>query len=270
MAHPMYRRIADELRGEIESGRLGPGHQLPTEDQLSKQFDASRNTIRDAIKSLITLGLVETRPGHGMFVADRIDPFITTLSADPETGFGGGEEATYLSEVSDQHRRPTVSPPRVELHTASGEIAARLRVTAGTQLVSRHQERFIDEIPWSLQTTFYPMSFVARGAGRLLDTASIGQGTVTYLEQALGLRQTGYRDWITMRAPKARETAFFRLPADGRIPVFEIFRTAFDDTGTPMRVTVTIFPADRNQFIVDAGYIPSPQLGTDADGEEVR
>ena len=60
MAHPMYRRIADELRGEIESGRLGPGHQLPTEDQLSKQFDASRNTIRDAIKSLITLGLVET------------------------------------------------------------------------------------------------------------------------------------------------------------------------------------------------------------------
>ena len=52
------------------------------------------------------------------------------------------------------------------------------------------------------------MSFVARGAGRLLDTASIGQGTVTYLEQALGLRQTGYRDWITMRAPKARETAF--------------------------------------------------------------
>ena len=114
------------------------------------------------------------------------------------------------------------------------------------------------------------MSFVARGAGRLRARPAFGQGTVTYLEQALGLRQTGYRDWITMRAPNARETAFFRLPADGRIPVFEIFRTAFDDTGTPMRVTVTIFPADRNQFIVDAGYIPSPQLGTDADGEEVR
>lgn len=265
VADPMYRRIADDLREEIESGRLGPGHQLPTEGQLGKQFVASRNTIRDAIKSLSTLGLVETRPGQGTFVAHRVDPFITTLSADPETGFGGGEEATYLSEVSDQHPRPTMTGPRVELHVASGEIAARLRVSEGTQLVSRHEQRFIDEIPWSLQTSFYPMSFVTQGADGLLGTVSIDQGSVKYLEEALGLRQTGYRDWITMRAPDASEMAFFRLPPDGRVPVYEIFRTAFDHTGTPMRVTVTIFPADRNQFIVDAGAVPSPRLGAVAD-----
>ena len=38
--------------------------------------------------------------------------------------------------------------------------------------------------------------------------------------------------------------------------MFEIFRTGFDQTGTPLRVTVTVWPADRNQFIVDIGDVP--------------
>ena len=42
--------------------------------------------------------------------------------------------------------------------------------------------------------------------------------------------------------------------------MFEIFRTAFDQNGKPMRVTVTIFPVDRQQFIIDVGEVPAPQL----------
>jgi GntR family transcriptional regulator len=260
MADPKYRRIADDLRLEIESGRLQVGEQLPTETALTKQFDASRNTIRDAVKALITLGLVETRPGQGTFVSKRPEPLVTSLSADRVTGLGGGEGTAYRTEVSVEHRRPTTSgPPKVELQEALGEIAARLRVQEGTDLVSRHEERLIDDTPWSLQTSFYPMDLATNGAPRLLSTKDIEEGTVKYLEQALGLKQVGYRDWITMRAPDQNEITVFRLPADGRVPVFEIFRTAFDQNGTPMRVTVTVFPADRNQFIVDVGDVPPVQ-----------
>jgi GntR family transcriptional regulator len=111
--------------------------------------------------------------------------------------------------------------------------------------------------PWSMQTSFYPRSFALQGAERLLDSEDIPQGTVRYLEETLGIKQVGYRDWITVRAPDQNEIAFFGLPADGRVPVYEIFRTAFDQNGTPMRVTVTIFPADRNQFIIDVGDVPA-------------
>ena len=39
-----------------------------------------------------------------------------------------------------------------------------------------------------------------------------------------------------------------------------MFRTGFDQTGTPLRVTVTVWPADRNQFIVNVGEnLPAPQ-----------
>jgi GntR family transcriptional regulator len=261
MADPMYRRIAEELRREIESGDLRRGSQLPTELELRERFDASRNTVRDAIKSLIGLGLVETRPGQGTYVTRKIDPFVTTLSEEPETGFGGGEGATLLSRVSDEATDFTLSEVRVEIQAAMGEKSSRLQIADGTQVVSRHQERRIRGIPWSLQTTFYPMRFVLEGATKLIEATNIPDGTVRYLEEQFGLKQTGYRDWITARAPDSNESDFFDLSGDGRVSVFEIFRTAFDQHGTPMRLTVTVFAADRNQFIVNVGDVPPPQLG---------
>ena len=261
MASPMYRQIAEVLREQIELGKLKPGQQLQTEVELRKRYAASRNTIRDAIKWLTSLGLVETRPGQGTFVVKKIDPFITTLTADPTTGLGGGEGATYLSEVSATTRRPSFSEPQVEIQKAVGDVSARMGVPEGTSVISRHQRRFIDEFPWSLQTSFYPRGFVAQGADRLIEADDIPEGTVTYLARTLGLQQVGYRDWMKVRAPDANEASFFNLPQDGRVGVVEIFRTAFDQTGSPMRLTVTVFPADRNQFIVNAGKIPEPKEG---------
>ena len=257
MPQPMYHQIADDLRWQIEQGTLGPGQQLPTELELREKYEASRNTIRDAVKRLIALGLVETRPGQGTFVTQKIDPFVTTLTGE-RSGPGGGEQAAYLSEVSEGHRKPDVSTPRVEIQVPMPEIALRLRIAPGTQVVSRHQQRFIDETPWSLQTSYYPMDFVVSGrAPRLLMAEDIAEGTVQYLKENMGLEQVGYRDWITARAPDSNEQGFFRISHDATM--FEIFRTGFDQHGTPMRVTVTVFPADRNQFIVNVGDVPGPQ-----------
>ncbi|MBV9444833.1 MAG: GntR family transcriptional regulator [Streptosporangiaceae bacterium] len=259
MAQPMYHLIADDLRGQIERGDLRPGAQLPTELELREKYEASRNTIRDAIKRLIGLGLVETRPGQGTFVTQKIDPFVTTLTGDQKSGrASGGEGIAYLSEVSEQHRKPAESTPRVEIQVPSAEVALRLRISPGVQVVSRHQQRFIDDIPWSLQTTYYPMEFVTSGkAPMLLMAEDMAEGTVQYLKKAIGLEQVGYRDWITARTPDSNEQTFFRIPHDST--VFEIFRTGFDQNETPMRVTVTVFPADRNQFIVNVGNVPDPQ-----------
>jgi GntR family transcriptional regulator len=262
MGNPMYRQIAEDLRAQIESGGLRPGQQLRTELELRDHYGASRNTVRDAIKWLITLGLVETRPGQGTFVVQKIDPHVTTLTRDPKTG-PGGDIAPAYGEVSDAGAaggKPRVffnSDPQVEIQRATASVAGQLQVAEGSQVVSRHQKRYIDETPWSLQTSFYPMGFVLQGADRLIDASDIEIGTVKYLADKLGLRQVAYRDWISVRAPEPTEAMFFGLPQDGRVGVFEIFRTAFDQTGTPMRLTVTVFPTDRNQFIVNVGDVPN-------------
>lgn len=251
----MYQQIAEDLRKQIESGALAQGSQLPTELELREAYDASRNTVRDAIKWLINLGLVATRPGQGTFVVEKIDPFITTLSGDPKTGFGGGEGIRYASEVSSRKRTPTASDIQIEIQKASSDVAGKLGMTADTVVVSRHERRYLDGTPWSMQTSFYPMDFVARGAVRLTIPEDIGEGTVKYLADTLGVHQVGYRDWLLVRAPDNNEAQFFKLPADGRTSIVEISRTAFDRNGQPMRLTVTVYPADRNQFVFDFGQV---------------
>jgi len=259
MPDPMYRQIAEDLRQKIESGDLGHGDQLPTELELREQYDASRNTVRDAMKWLITRGLIETRPGQGTFVVGKIDPYVTILTGDPAKG-GDEEGPVYVKGLRELgqggQRMPTSSAPRVEIQKAGGAGAEELQVGSGTTVVSRHQQRYIDDTPWSLQTSFYPIALAAQGAGKLLEVDNINQGAVEYLRQEIGLKQAGYRDTITVRAPNTGEAAFFKLPDDGRVAVFEVRRTAFDDHGKPFRLTVSVYPTDRNQFAVDVGEVP--------------
>jgi GntR family transcriptional regulator len=262
MGNPLYRQIAEDLRAQIDSGALEPGQQLRTEIELREHYGASRNTVRDAIKWLTTLGLVETRPGQGTFVVQTTDPFVTTLSGEPTAG--SLERASYLSEVSEKKRRASVSPIQVEIQEAPEAIAAGLWVRPGTEIISRHERRFIDGTPWSMQTSFYPMEFADRGAERLRRAGDIEEGTVQYLANTLHIKQVGYRDWIIVRAPNPPEVDFFKLPSDGRVAMYEISRTAFDGNGRPMRLTITVCPADRNQFYVDVGDVPVPRAAEPA------
>jgi GntR family transcriptional regulator len=256
MPDPIYRSIAEDLRRQIETGELRPGQQLRTEIELREHYNASRNTIRDAIKLLVTRGLVETRPGQGTFVVETIVPFLTTLTGDPESSSGEGR--TYMEEVG-AFRRPKATLPEVGIHQAGSPVPAtgELQLPGGTPIVSRHQQRFIDDIPWSLQTSFYPMRLVEQGASKLIQAGNIDEGTVDYLRKKAGIKQAGYRDTIIVRAPDNVETAYFKLPEDGRISIIETRRTAFDEQGTPIRLTVSVYPADRNQFAVNVGEVPA-------------
>ena len=256
MAEPMYRQIADDLRRKIEAGELKRGAQLPTEIDLREQYDASRNTVRDAIKWLTTRGLVETRPGQGTFVTERITPFVTTLTGEAD----GGDEAVYKAEVVASKRNPEISEPRVEIQRATLTVANALHIRRDAHVVSRHQQRSIDGTLWSLQTSYYPMTLVEQGAMRLIQATDIPEGAVAYLAEQCGKKQVGYRDSISVRAPDETEARFFKLPGDGRVSVFEVFRVGFDETGERIRLTITVYPTDRNRFAINVGVTPPPNV----------
>ena len=254
MPEPRYRQIAQDLSEKIESGGLGAGRQLPTEDALQREYAASRNTVREAVKWLVNRGLVETRPGSGTFVVERFDPVLATL--DVETGYGGHDFVRFASEAGVRTREPTVSVPRVELQQASAAVARALQLAEDAIVVSRHQSRFIDGDPWSLQTTFYPMRYVQAGAVKLIEPVDMPMGAVRYLQEAIGIEQKGWQDLITVRPPNSDEAAFFKISDDGRVAVFVIRRLAYEATGRPLRLTVTAYRADRNQFLMVRGRAP--------------
>jgi GntR family transcriptional regulator len=251
---PLYRQIADELRHKIDSGELPPGAQLPTEDELIATYHASRNTVRGAIKQLANRGMVETLHGKGTFVAEKVNPIVTTLTTDPATGVGGGEGVVYTAEVAASGRNATTGNLKVEIQKSTRSVAAALQIPEGSDVVSRQEQRFVDGRPWSLQTSFYPRSLVAQ-APRLQDPEALEEGTVKYL-RARGVDQLAYRDSLGVRTPNRFESDFFDLPANGQIQVIEIFRIAFDQQHHRTRLTITVYRADRNRFIINVGDVP--------------
>jgi GntR family transcriptional regulator len=254
MAGPLYRQIADALRRKIEAGEFRGGKQLPTEDQLMGTYHASRNTVRGALKELTTRGLVHTLHGKGTFATEQVSPIITSLTRNPKTGAGGGEGSAYLWEVAAIGRSATAADPRVEIRKAGPVIASSLRIPEGTEVISRHQQRYVDGRPWSLQTSYYPRSLSVH-APQLLDTDNIPQGTVIYMAEC-GIHQAGYRDAIVVRAPDEEETDYFDLRADGHVQVVEISRVAFDQHQKAIRLTITAYRADRNRFVIDVDNVP--------------
>jgi GntR family transcriptional regulator len=65
---PRYAQLADLFRGRIARGIWPPGETLPTIEQLMREFDVARVTVRQAINLLAKDGLVSPQRGRGTFV----------------------------------------------------------------------------------------------------------------------------------------------------------------------------------------------------------
>jgi DNA-binding FadR family transcriptional regulator len=63
----LAEEVADRIRTLMLDGSFAPGHPLPSERHLAETFGVSRGSIRDALRTLETIGLVETRHGQGTF-----------------------------------------------------------------------------------------------------------------------------------------------------------------------------------------------------------
>lgn len=79
--------VAKSLATTITSGGLAPGDKLPTGQQLAEQYGVSLMVIREAISSLRADGLVDSRQGSGVFVAQACSrqPFRIPNTTSPKT-----------------------------------------------------------------------------------------------------------------------------------------------------------------------------------------
>ncbi|WP_212667908.1 FadR/GntR family transcriptional regulator [Virgibacillus pantothenticus] len=71
MKNSLYSHVVDQLLTEIKKGTWGPGEKFLGEKELAQQFEVSRNSVREALKSLQHMGVIESFPGRGTFVTEE-------------------------------------------------------------------------------------------------------------------------------------------------------------------------------------------------------
>ncbi|PXW97456.1 GntR family transcriptional regulator [Sphaerotilus hippei] len=80
----LSEQLAEALVVSIRDGQLPPGQRLPTESALATRFGVSRTVVREALSSLKTLGLIESRQGSGAFVRHSPAPALEQLTLEPD------------------------------------------------------------------------------------------------------------------------------------------------------------------------------------------
>ncbi|MDS9999374.1 FadR/GntR family transcriptional regulator [Listeria cossartiae subsp. cayugensis] len=67
----LTEQVYDQIKAEITSGTWKIGERIPKEADLMAEFGISRNTLREAIRALAHIGLLETKQGDGTFVRNN-------------------------------------------------------------------------------------------------------------------------------------------------------------------------------------------------------
>jgi GntR family transcriptional repressor for pyruvate dehydrogenase complex len=120
--------VADRIRTLLLDGTFAPGQPLPSERHLAEQFGVSRGSIRDALRTLETIGLLETRHGQGTFPHElSVDRLVAPLAS----------VMAYRSDLQDElldvRRMFEPAVARVAAERATEEDLADLQRILDTQ-----------------------------------------------------------------------------------------------------------------------------------------
>jgi GntR family transcriptional regulator len=101
---PIYQQLVGQIREGVARGKLRPGERLPSVRELSRKLVVNPNTIARVYTELERDGVLYTRPGSGVFVAEPSNDF--TRAARKKRLFDQVDslltEAVYLGFTSDQ------------------------------------------------------------------------------------------------------------------------------------------------------------------------
>ncbi|HIY91464.1 GntR family transcriptional regulator [Companilactobacillus sp. HBUAS56275] len=171
MKVPVYIQIHNQIRKEIESGKWSVGERIPSERQLSQDFDVSRMTLRQAIQTLVDEGILQRQVGSGTYVA----------SSKVQEKMSGTTSFTEITE--SQGKRP--SSKTVSYHVADPSISEmeKLKLKDGDQILRMERIRYADNQPICFEVATIPVDIV-----KSLDKEDITSSLYKALENKAGLK----------------------------------------------------------------------------------
>lgn len=99
----VYIEIVKQIRAMIESNGLKPGDKILSERELSERLNVGRSSVREALRALELLGLIETRRGEGTFICDfrghQLVELLSTFILQDERAKRDVSETKHLIEI---------------------------------------------------------------------------------------------------------------------------------------------------------------------------
>ncbi|WP_251839304.1 GntR family transcriptional regulator [Oceanitalea stevensii] len=223
---PLYHQISSVVQEAIVSGELPPHTRIENELALADRLQVSRPTARRALQELVDKGMLVRKRGVGTEVA-------------PELIRRSVELTSLHDDLAAAGREPRTEVLEHELRPADDEIAGRLQIEVGTDVVVVRRLRYADGEPLALMTNYVRAELAPSRAD--LERA----GLYAALRER-GVRLRLAHQTIGARQATAAEARTLMEPA--RAAVLTMERLAIADSDTVVEFGRHIYRASRYTF----------------------
>ncbi|OLS35425.1 GntR family transcriptional regulator [Bacillus sp. MRMR6] len=228
---PLYKQLTDIFRKDIEEGKFKKGEKIPTEVELSKLYNVSRVTVRNALEELAKENLLIRKQGKGTFVNTK------KLSR----GIHG------LQSFSDMCReigcKPGAKVIKCIIEDANHKDIEVLQLEPGSKIIVIERIRYADDVPVALEVSRLPERFTFLLNEDLNDTSMF-----SILSEKYGIVFMDTRKTIELVFATYEMSRYLNLSQG--YPLLSISAVSTDKEGVPSHRSMQFIVGDKFQFII--------------------
>lgn len=224
---PLYYQIQRALMEKIQSGTLSQGDPIPSEEELSRIYQVSRMTARQALHGLKVNGFAFSEKGRGTFVTrPKLEKNVMHLHG-------------FTEDMRQRGMTPTSRILEQSVIQATNDLSERLRLAVGEKVMCLRRLRLADGVPMAIEESNIPLQ---RFPG--IEHVDFARHSLyAVLRQQYGVR-VGYADEIIEALPALREEAEL-LTIPHRASILSITRIIFTTQETPIESASSRYRGDR-------------------------
>lgn len=228
---PFYMQLREIIRYRVEKGEYAPCTALPSENELAEEYATNRQTVRNAIDTLVNEGLLRRVPGKGVYVLGR------KMERDLEILEG------FSQTMLDRNVTPSVRVVKKVVRKAGEKYALMFHIQPDDEIFYVKRMCYGDSEPVSLEEIYFPKYLIPKITGIDLSVFSLYEVYDLYnihLERAY---QT--LDMVHLEQNDAR-----MLGVSAELPVILFECTSVDEKGRIIEFSRSYTRSDKCRFTV--------------------
>lgn len=224
---PLHRQLTEILLNQIANGEYAVGDRLPTEEALSRQFDVSRVTVRQALKGLESDGLLARAPGRGTFLK----------SAPKRRGSNLIRQIVNIGELIAETRRKSWSLQRTGIRKPPARAGQALGLGLTDKAPYHVSVHYGEDVKWAVRRFYHPAI-----ADHIDDTVLYAPDFDAALARNLGAEVVATRAWVEALLAEPHMVITLHEPVG--MPLFSLW-TVSENAGVPVAIAQFLMPGNR-------------------------
>ena len=228
---PAYIQIHDHIKKEIDEGKWEIGQRLPSERDLSDQFQVSRMTLRQAITLLVEEGVLERRVGSGTYVAsNRVQEKMRGTTS-------------FTEIIKSQGKDPSSKLISYRRTLPNKKEADQLGIPVSETIIRMERVRFADQVPVVYEVATIPEKFI-----KSFKKEEVTSHFFQTLEDH-GYRIGKSQQTIYARLANDKIASYLSIPKGH--PILALTQVSYLDDGTAFEYVKSQYVGDRFEFYLE-------------------